>query len=213
VRSIPDIYDFDYALLAGEEGFKEKKIARIRAGVELSKSRPFARVLAALGFEGLASAGGAALIAHGFDCIDKIIDCAEKNDWETFAQIEGIGETTARLLVEHFRKARNLELIARLRKIGLQFQAAGSGPEKIDDSFANQIWVITGSFADFVPRSLAAAEIEKRGGKIAENVSARTSFLLSGANPGSKLARAEKLGVKIVREADFLELIQAKKLL
>ena len=55
--------------------------------------------------------------------------------------------------------------------------------------------MITGSFAKFNPRSLAAAEIEKRGGKVSDNVSSRTSFLLSGANPGSKLARAEKLGI------------------
>jgi DNA ligase (NAD+) len=212
VQSIPDIYRFDYNLLAGEEGFKEKKISRIRASVELSKSRPFAKVLAALGFEGLASAVAAALIAHGFDNVNKIIDSAKKNDWEAFAQIEGIGETTARLLVDHFGSPRNLELIARLREIGLQFQAAGSGQAKIDDSFAGQIWVITGSFVKFNPRALAAAEIEKRGGKVSENVSSRTSFLLSGANPGSKLARAEKLGVKIISEADFLDLTRAKKL-
>ena len=124
VQSIPDIYRFDYSWLAGEEGFKEKKIARIRAGVEASKSRPFVRVLAALGFEGVASAVAAALIAHGFDSVDKIIAAAQKNDWEIFADIEGIGETTARLLVEHFSKPENLELIARLQEIGLQFQAA-----------------------------------------------------------------------------------------
>ena len=210
VQSIPDIYSFDYNLLAGEEGFKEKKIARIRAGVELSKSRPFVRVLAALGFEGVAAAGAAALIAYGFDTIDKIIATAKKNDWESFAQIEGIGETTARLLIGHFSKPENLELIARLKKAGLKFAAEKTGADRINDSFAGQTWVITGSFVKFNPRSLAAAAIEKRGGKVSENVSPRTTHLLAGAAPGSKLARAEKLGVKIVSEADFRHLLQAK---
>jgi DNA ligase (NAD+) len=210
VKNIPDLYSFDYNLLANEEGFKEKKISHIRESVEMSKTRPFSRVLAALGFEGVASAVVAALIAHGFDSVNKIIEVAQKNDWETFAQIEGIGETTARLLVEHFSNPKNLELIARLQEIGLQFQAESSGLVKIDDSFAGQVWVITGTFEHFNPRALAAAEIEKRGGRIADSVSSLTSHLLAGANPGSKLARAEKLGVKIVSEPDFRHLLRGK---
>jgi len=210
VQSIPDIYSFDYNLLAGEEGFKEKKIARIRASVDSSKSRPFVRVLAALGFEGVAAAVAADLIAHGFGTIDKIIAAAQKNDWEIFAAIEGIGETTARLLINHFSKPENLQLIARLKEAGLKFQAESPAVEWIDDSFAGQTWVITGSFAKFTPRSLAAAEIEKRGGKVSENVSARTTHLLAGTNPGSKLAKAQKLGITIVDEMGFLELIGKK---
>ena len=210
VQSVPDIYRCDYGLLAGEEGFKEKKIARIRAGVELSKGRPFARVLAALGFEGLASAVAAALIAHGFDTIDTIIAAARNDDWEVFAAIEGIGETTARLLVNHFRKPENLKLIADLKAAGLKFTAETTASGRIDDSLAGQVWVITGSFANFVPRSLAAVEIEKHGGRVAENVSAHTGFLLAGANPGSKLTRAEKLGIAVVTEGEFLKIIAGK---
>lgn len=210
VQSIPDIYRFDYGLLAGEEGFKEKKITRIRAAVEASKSRPFAKVLAALGFEGVASAVATALTANGFDSVEKIVACAKKNDWEAFARIEGIGEVTARLLVEHFSSPVNLKLIARLREIGLQFQAAGGGPERMDDSFAGQVWVVSGTFANFSPRSLAVTEIEKRGGKVAESVSSRTNFLLSGSHPGSKLARAEKLRIPIVTEGEFLKLLAGK---
>lgn len=210
VQSIPDIYDFDTNLLAGEEGFKEKKIARIRAGIELSKSRPFVRVLAALGFEGVAAAVAGALIGHGFDTIDKIIAAAATNDWENFAAIEGIGETTARLLVGHFRKPENLQLIARLKQAGLKFAAEKTGAERIDDSFAGLTWVITGQFEKFSPRSLAAGEIEKRGGTVSENVSTRTTHLLAGTAPGSKLAKAQKLGITIVDETGFLALTRKK---
>jgi DNA ligase (NAD+) len=210
VQNIPDIYSFDYARLAGEDGYREKKIARIRASVESSKSRPFARVLAALGFEGVASAVAAALIAHGFDNIDKIIAAAQKNNWEIFAASEGIGETTARLLISHFSKLENLQLIVGLKNAGLKFAAEKTKTDRINDSFAGQVWVITGSFAKFIPRSLAAEEIEKRGGKVSENVNSHTSHLLSGTNPGSKLARAEKLGIQIIAETDFLKLISDK---
>lgn len=210
VQSIPDIYSFAYQQLSGEDGFKEKKIARIRAGVEASKSRPFARVLASLGFEGVAAAVAGDLIAHGFDDIDKIIAVAARGEWETFAAIEGIGETTARQLVGHFSKPENLSLIARLKVAGLKFAAEPSAAPRLDDSFAGQVWVITGSFEKFSPRVLAAAEIEKRGGKVAENVSARSTHLLAGTNPGSKLAKAKKLGIAIVTEMELLKLIAGK---
>jgi len=209
VRTIPDLYSFDYEKLAGEEGFKEKKIARIRASIEKSKSRPFVRVLAALGFEGLAAAVAGDLIAHGFDDIDKIIAVAARGDWEAFAAVEGIGEATARQLVGHFSKPENLTLIARLRQAGLKFAAEPSAASRLDDSFAGQVWVITGSFEKFSPRSLAAAEIEKRGGKVADNVGARTTHLLAGAHPGSKRAKAEKLGVTIITESEFAALLAA----
>ena len=211
VQNIPDIYSFDYGLLAGEDGFKEKKIVRIRAGVDASKSRPFARVLAALGFEGIATAVAGDLIGHGFDDIDKILAAAKKNDWEIFAAVEGIGETTARLLVSHFSKPENLRLINSLKAAGLKFSAEKAGGDRINDSFAGQIWAITGSFDQFSPRALAAAEIEKRGGRVSENVSARITHLLAGVNPGSKLAKAEKLGVKIISESEFAVLLDSRE--
>jgi DNA ligase (NAD+) len=210
LRTIPDIYGFDYSRLEGEEGYKERKIARIGASVEASKSRPFARVLASLGFEGLAASVAGALIGHGFDSIDKIIAVAAREDWEAFAAIEGIGEGTARQLVGHFTRPENLEMISRLKQAGLRFRDEGEAAGRIDDSFADQVWVITGSFEKFDPRSLAADEIRRRGGRVAENVTARTTHLLAGDHAGSKLAKAEKLGLPVVSEADFQKLITGK---
>lgn len=210
VRAIPDIYRFDYSRLEGEEGFKERKVARIRQSVEKSKEQPFRRVLAALGFEGLAAAVAQALIDHGFADIERILEAAAGDDWQAFAAVEGIGEATARQLVAHFRDPANLELIRELRAAGLRFREEGAA-QRLDDSFAGQVWVITGSFAAFNPRSQAAGEIRRRGGRVAESVSARTTHLLAGANPGSKLARAEKLQVRVVFESEFQELIKPKK--
>lgn len=210
VRSIPDIYSFDYSRLEGEEGFKERKIARIREGVEKSKERPFVRVLAALGFENLAAAVAAALIGHGFADIDAILAAAGRDDWLAFAAVEGIGETTARQLVAHFRDPANLELIARLRAAGLKFKAEGGAADRLDDSFAGQVWVITGSFARFEPRERAAEEIRRRGGRVAESVTSRTTHLLAGAHPGSKLAKAGKLKATVVSENEFVAMLGMK---
>ena len=211
LRHIPDIYTFDFDRLLGEEGFKEKKIANIKAGVEHSRQKPFAKVLAALGLEGLADKVAGDLVKNGFDSIDKIIATAGRGDWEAFAVIAGIGEVTGRLLVEHFRKPANLELIARLRELGLQFSSDGSPASPVvDDRLAGQVWVITGSFENFNPRSKAAEEIEKRGGRVVETVSNKTTHLLAGSNPGSKLAKAQKMDVVIVAEAEFQKLIKEK---
>jgi len=95
-----------------------------------------------------------------------------------------------------------------LKAAGLKFAAEKADGERINDSFSGQIWAITGSFDRFNPRALAAAEIEKRGGRVSENVSVRTTHLLAGANPGSKLAKAEKLDVKIVSESEFVSLLE-----
>ncbi len=210
VRSIPDIYTFDYDRLQGEEGFKDKKIAHIREGVRRSLEQPFERVLTALGFEGIATSVVSELIAHGYDSVDKITAAARKNDWETFAAIEGFGEVTAKLLVAHFRNPKNLGLIARLKKIGLKFAAEKRARERVDDSFAGQVWVITGSFEHFNPRSKAAQKIEARSGRVVDSVTSRTSHLLVGENPGSKLEKARSLAVKIVSEPEFLKLIAKK---
>lgn len=209
VRSIPDLYRFDYSKLEGEEGYKEKKIARIRASVEKSKEQPFRRVLASLGFEGLAAAGAAALVEHGFADIDTILAAAGRDDWQAFAAVEGIGEATARQLVAHFREPANLELIRELRAAGLNFREQGAAA-RVDDSLAGQVWAITGSFAAFQPRTRAAEEIRRRGGRVAENVSARTTHLLAGAGPGSKLAKAGKLKVAVVSEDEFIALLGKK---
>ncbi len=209
VRSIPDLYCFDYAKLEGEEGFKERKIARIRASVEKSKEQPFRRVLASLGFEGLAAAGAVALVEHGFADIDTILAVAARDDWQAFAAVEGIGEATARQLVAHFRDPANLELIRELRAAGLNFREQGAAA-RVDDSFAGQVWAITGSFTAFNPRARAAEEIRRRGGRVTESVSARTTHLLAGAGPGSKLAKADKLKVAVVSEDEFIAMLEKK---
>jgi DNA ligase (NAD+) len=203
VRTIPDLYAFDYGKLAGQEGFKEKKIARIRASIEKSKSRPFVRVLAALGFEGLAAAVANDLIAHGFADIDRIIAVAARGDWETFAAIDGIGEATARQLVGHFSKPDNLDnRPPAARRPEILAAEPLAAPAR---RFLRQPGlVITGSFEKFQP-ALAGGrgDRESAAARSRFNVGART-LPPAGRRPSRlKRAKAEKLGVSIISESEF----------
>lgn len=212
IKDIPSLYTFDYDELLNEEGFKEKKVNNIKKSVENSKAQPFRKVLTALGFEGIAAAAVADLFKNGYHSIDQIIEAASKKDIDVFSGIEGFGDITAQLLIDHFTNEKNLKLIGQLRACGLNFSEAP--PAEIntgetDLRFKDQIWVITGSFENFNPRSKAAEEIEMRGGKVSGSVSSKTTHLLAGESAGSKLDKAKKLGVTIIDEASFIKMLEA----
>ncbi len=112
-------------------------------------------------------------------------------------------------MIKHFTDPQNLAMIEDLKKQGLNFSE--EIPAKKETSglpFTNQVWVITGSFENFQPRSKAAEEIEKRGGKVVSAVSAATTHLLVGAAPGSKLQKAQQLNVSVINEVEFLEMLR-----
>lgn len=208
IKSIPGLYTFNYDDLLKEEGFKEKKISNIKTSIENSKKQPFRKVLTALGFDGLGAAAVSDLIKNGFNSIDKIIETAARGNAADFAEIEGFAEITANLIVKHFTDPRNLAIIDELKQIGLNF--AEDIPEAKGETelpFNGQIWVITGSFENFQPRSKAAEEIEKRGGKVTGSVSSNTTHLLAGSAAGSKLQKAQALNITVIDETQFLEML------
>lgn len=208
IKNIPDIYTFDYDKLLGEEGFKEKKIENIKKSIEKSKKNNFAIVFTAIGLEGIGTYAVSELIKNGFNSFDKIRKAAEKGDSGVFAEIPGFGDITAQFLIKHFTDREKLKLMDALADAGLKMEIEEkAGPER-EQIFEDQIWVITGSFENYNPRSLAAAGIRDRGGKITNSVSAKTTHLLAGEGAGSKLDKAEKLGIKIVNEQEFTELIK-----
>jgi DNA ligase (NAD+) len=208
IKGIPDLYTFDYDELLKEEGFKEKKIANIKKSIENSKKKPFRKVLTSLGFDGLGTSAVSELIKNGFYSIDRIIEAASRKDVEIFSNIEGFGEIMGQLVIRHFTDPENLALIEALKKIGLNFEEAVEKPPEPEAlTFKDQVWVITGSFEHFNPRSKAAQEIEKRGGKVAASVSTRTTHVLVGASPGSKLDKAGKLDIPIIDETGFLKML------
>jgi DNA ligase (NAD+) len=209
IKGISGLYTFDYDKLLNEEGFKEKKIANIKNSIENSRKKPFHKVLTALGFDGLGTSAVSELIKNGYRSIDQIIEAASRGSVEEFSRLEGFAEIMGQTIIRHFTDERNLALIDQLKKIGLNFEEEIEEPaETVGDlPFDGQVWVITGSFEHFSPRSKAAEEIEKRGGKVTNSISNRTTHLLAGASPGSKLDKAGKLNIPVISEAEFLEML------
>ena len=211
LKSIPDIYSADFSKAIGLPGIGEKSIKALENGIKESKDRPFATVLSSLGIAEIGKKGAEMLIAGGFDDIDKLIAAAKDGSIEPFVSIAGIGETTAENIISAFRSSELLTMIEALRSSGLKLDASLDKQEKSEERiFEGQVWCITGSFRSFNPRSKALKEIEKRGGRTVSSVTSRTTHLLSGEGGGSKRADAERMGVKIVGEDEFLSLIGKK---
>ncbi len=210
IKSIPDIYTFDYDKLLKEEGFKEKKIENIKNSIEESKNNSFATVFTSLGFEGIGTFAVSELIKNGFDSFKKIADVAEKGDKKVFSDIPGFGDITAGFLVKHFTDKNNIELIEKLERVGLKTSADSKQNTEDDGIFVGETWVITGSFKKFKPRTEAAKEIIKRGGRVTSTVSLKTTYLLAGESPGSKLDKAKELKIKILNEEEFIKILNKK---
>lgn len=209
VRQPPDIFTADWMTLVFEDGFGQKRIANIAEGLAAAKKKPFAQVLAALGFESLGPSLAAALVGGGFTTLDAIRERAIAGDWEAFKAIENIAEITARQLVAEFSDARNAAELEALVAAGLTFtHEINAAALALPQIFAGQKWCVTGSFVRFNPRDLAMEEVKRRGGSVVSGVSSKTTHLLAGEGAGSKLAKAQELGVTVVSEEEFGALIE-----
>ena len=209
IKDIPDIYFFNPDELLSVEGFGEKKVKLIKEGIEKSKQQPFEVVLASLGLEEIGPKVVELLINAGYDSIDKIIEAAKKKDIEIFTNIKGIGPKTAEKIIQQFNDPYILDMIEKLKSAGLKF----SKEEKVEEEiypkiFEGQVWCVTGSFDNFKPREKAMEEVKKRGGKVVSQVTGKTTHLLVGENPGSKLNKAKQVGAKLVSENEFLDMLK-----
>ena len=212
LKDVDDIFRFDVDRLQEWEGFGERKVALLKEGIERSRGRPFQTVLPALGMPEIGPKATELLIDAGYRDIDSLLEAAREGDAEPLTAIDGIGEKTAAAIIAQLADGANRRRIGELRLAGLRFAAeppvprpaaADAGP------FAGQSWCVTGSFTRFRPRDLAAQAIKERGGRVAAGVTSRTSHLLAGRAAGAKLAKAERLGVTVVSEEEFLRLLEA----
>ncbi len=209
VFDIPDLYTCDYNSLAMEKGFGDQSVINIKESLEESKKKPFAVVLTSLGIPDLGKKAVELLIKSGFKSVDSLIEAASKNDETLFTSIPQIGPQTAQVIIDAFQNPHILSDIERLRALGLNFEAEESVNTE-PQIFLGQVWCATGSFENFNPRTKALEEVEKRGGRTVSSVTSKTTHLLCGKGGGSKRATAEKLGVTIVTEEEFLTLLGKK---
>ena len=144
--------------------------------------------------------------------MEKLRLAAEKGDTTPFLLIKGMGEETAKTLIEAFNDTNLLSTVNALTALGLHVSEEMDKKEEEDKAqiFTGEVWCVTGSFENFNPRSKALKEIEMRGGRTVSSVTSKTTHLLAGKGGGSKRAEAEKLGVKIISEDEFFLLLGIK---
>ena len=201
INNIADLYDIDVQQINGD-GSRTKSAQRIVNGIAASKEVPFERVVFALGIRFVGETS-AKLLARHFKNIDALMNAG----LEELQEIEGIGEVMAKSIITYFHNEDNLKIIERLRNYGLQMELSEAQTSNVSDKLAGQSVVISGVFAHH-SRDEYKAIIEQNGGKNVGSISSKTSFILAGENMGpSKLQKAEKLGIRIVNEEEFLEMI------
>lgn len=199
VSSAADLYYLEQDKIAELERMGDKSAANLIAAIERSKSAGLARLLCAFGIRQVGQKA-AKVLAGSFEDLDALIAA----NAEQLTAIPDIGGITAGFIIEWFSLPQSQHLIGRLRAAGVDFT---SHEEKKDNRFAGLTFVLTGTLSDFT-RDEASAIIESFGGKASSSVSKKTSYVLAGENAGSKLTKAEGLGIKIISEADFAEMIK-----
>lgn len=203
IKNVADLYDIDVQQINGD-GSRTKSAQRIVNGIQKSKEIPFERVVFALGIRFVGETS-ARLLARHFKSMDALMAAR----LEELQEVEGIGEVMAKSIMAFFHDEKNLQIVERLRGYGLQFALSAEQTVAKSDRLAGQSVVISGVFQHH-SRDEYKLIIEQNGGKNVGSISGKTSFILAGDNMGpSKLQKAEKLGIHIVGEEEFLELIQA----
>ena len=201
LHNIADIYDLKVEDIASQERLGEKSAQNMLAGIEASKKVPWSRVLFALGIR-MVGETTAKKIAKRYNTIDSL-------QWATVEQlcaIEDVGPQIAENIVKYFEDLRNLEILDRLRKAGLQMEGEAA-EEPTSDKLAGMSIVISGTFVHH-SRDEYKAMIEAHGGKNSGSVSKKTTFILAGDSMGpEKRKKAEELGIPLKTEDEFLDLI------
>lgn len=202
VKDVADLYELNYPVLTSLDRLAEKSAQRILAGLEASKSVPFERVVFALSIPFVGE-----IVARRLARSLRDIDTLMSADRESLVTIDDIGEKIAESVVDFFAEPSNRELVERLRSHGLTMSMPEQEQQAAGDSLAGKTIVISGTFSHH-SRDEYKALIESHGGKNSGSISKKTDFILAGENMGpAKLEKAAKLGVRIVNEDEFLQMI------
>jgi DNA ligase (NAD+) len=199
VRTAADFYRLREEQLLELEGFGELSVKNLLAAIEASKGRPFARVLFALGVEEVGEVTGRNL-AQRFRDIDALLNATP----EEIAETPGVGEKMAHSIGAQLHDERMLKLIGELRAQGLRFHEEGPPPS--EGPLAGKTLVLTGSLPE-LSREDATQLVLAAGGRVTGSVSKKTDYVVAGESPGSKLEKAERLGVPVLDEAALLALL------
>jgi DNA ligase (NAD+) len=203
VKDVAGLYTLSKEQLLELEGFADKKADNLIASINVSRSRPLERLINALGMRGVGEVMAADL-AHYFPDLEVLARATE----EDLMRIEGVGPNTARAIVDWFARPANRQLLEKLRAAGVwpkSESASQAGPGS--QPLAGMTFVVTGALPGF-SRDGVKEFIQSHGGKVTDSVSKKTSYVVVGEAPGSKLEKAQSLGVPILDEAALRKLAE-----
>ncbi len=200
LHDVADIYYLRPEQLLPLEGFGEKRVANLMAAIQASKERPPARLLTALGIRGVGETVAETLVDH-FGSLDALAAASQ----EELQQIPGIGPKLAESIADWFSRETNRRVLAKLKAAGVRTEVERgevAGPQPL----AGLTFVITGTLPT-MSREQATELIQAHGGKVTGSVSSKTDYLVVGEKPGSKLDKAQKLGVRVIDEATLRHMV------
>jgi DNA ligase (NAD+) len=201
VRSLPDLYRLTKEQLLELDGFAEISASKAIDAIQGSKRTPFSRVLLGLNIPDVGWVTAQSLARH-FGSVEKLAAATQ----EEIQEVEGLGPERAEAIAEWFADAENMRLVGELEELGLRFEA---GPEErpVEGPLTGSTYVITGTLESY-SRDEARKALEGLGAKVADSVSKKTTGVVAGESPGSKLAKAEQLGVPVLDEQALEQLLR-----
>ncbi len=204
ITDITDIYNINSYKdeLIDLEGYGEKKIDNLRKAIEDSKNNSLERLLFGLGIRNV-GAKTAKMLARNYKTLDNLRHAT----LEELTELSDIGEVIARSIVDYFANEENINIINKLKELGLNMNYINTSSYEEKDEFKGKTFVLTGTLVS-ITRDRASEIIENLGGKVSSSVSSKTSCVIVGDNPGSKYNKAISLGIPIWQEEEFLEKIE-----
>ncbi|MCZ2120980.1 MAG: NAD-dependent DNA ligase LigA [Anaerolineales bacterium] len=200
IHDVADLFTLKKADLLNLEGFAEKKAENLLGAIEQAKGQSLNRLIAALGIHGVGEVM-AGEVARAFGSLSALATAGAAE----LQQIEGLGPNSAEALVDWFARPANQKVLKKLKSAGVDPQMQKAESQKRSGKLTGLTFVVTGTLPNF-SREAAKEFIESHGGKSVDSVSKKTSYLVLGENPGSKLQKAQSLGVKIIDEAQLKQL-------
>ena len=201
LKDVADLYSIKLSDIADLERRGEKSAAKLIKEIEASKEHGLQRLLFGIDIRHVGERT-AKILANHFRSIDRIAEASV----EEMVGIHEVGKTVAESVYEWFRDANHIDLIARLKAAGVKTDVETTSGASLDERFIGKTFVLTGKLEDYT-RDEAAKLIEDRGGRVSSSVSKNTDYVLAGSDAGSKLAKAEALGIEVLDEAAFVKMV------
>ncbi len=198
IHDAADIYTLNADMIASLDRHGEKSASNLINSIEKSKSNDLSRLIFALGIDNI-GAKAAKLLSASFGSLDAVMNASE----DDILKIDGFGKVMSQSVAEFFSLPGTTALVARLKKNGVNMTSLA---DTTDTRFAGMTFVLTGALSDFT-RDEATEIIERFGGKVSSSVSKKTGMVLAGENAGSKLRKANELGIRVIDEKQFAEMI------